>query len=165
MTKQQLIEDNMKLVHFVLNKYYPKCAFDEDLIQAGMVGLCKAANTYDETKSKFNTYAIRCILNDIRMEFRSRAKHPPMLSLDYTYDEDGEGPVSFGEMLTGDEDVDYVDISSVYKRLTPLQQQIFDMKRVGMTKNEVARELGYSLSYITKQVRIIKSKLKLFMEE
>ena len=65
----------MRLVHFVLNKYYPGYTKDEDIIQCGMVGLVGAANTFDESKGTFSTYAVRCVMNQINTELRNRKKY------------------------------------------------------------------------------------------
>ena len=82
MSKEKLIEDNMKLVYFIVHKYYPAFGKNEDVIQEGMVGLVKAADTWDESKSKFSTYACACILTEIRTYFKQQSKHQNVLSLD-----------------------------------------------------------------------------------
>ena len=61
--QQRLVTDNMKLVHFVVNKYYPTFNGNEDVSQVGMVGLCKAALAWNPEKTTFTTCAcnyIRC---------------------------------------------------------------------------------------------------------
>lgn len=73
----ELVKKNEKLVFYFANKYSticPKGQIDkDDLIQEGMIGLCKAANKYipnrsddnDETIAKFSTYAARSIKGKI----------------------------------------------------------------------------------------------------
>ena len=51
----KLIEDNYNLVGYTLNHFYPDLKTDEDIIQIGSIGLCKAANNYDPTKGAFST--------------------------------------------------------------------------------------------------------------
>lgn len=82
---EQKIVDNKKLVYFVINKFFPDLNEDEDIIQVGMIGLWKACINYEEQRSNFSTYATACILNEIRMELRNRAKEKKkgvMISLD-----------------------------------------------------------------------------------
>ena len=54
---QTLVEENMKLVLFVVRKYALPHNFD-DLVQEGNIGLIKAAETFDESKGAFSTWAI-----------------------------------------------------------------------------------------------------------
>lgn len=81
MDKNKLIEDNMNLVYYLISRYYPTFIKDEDLIQCGMVGLCKAANSSNAIKYKFSTYASACILNEIKSEFIRRKKYAKEESL------------------------------------------------------------------------------------
>ena len=69
--RQTLIEHNLRLVAYIVNKNYPEavrgCQQDaDDLISIGTIGLIRAAETFDYTKGRrFSTYASRCIDNAI----------------------------------------------------------------------------------------------------
>lgn len=160
MTKQQLIEDNMKLVTYLIQKHYPTYLSDEDIFQCGMLGLCKAADTWDETKSAFSTYAGMCILNEIRMEFRKRKKHKGVLSLEYEYDDNAEGTIELKDMIVGDEDIDYVDLQSVYEHLDDFESKVFKYRKMGLTTTEIAKVLGCSQPKISRTLRKIIRKWK-----
>lgn len=160
MTKQQLIEDNMRLVTYLLDKYYPSCLSDEDIFQTGMMGLCMAANTWDESKSAFSTYASSCILNAIKNEFRSRKKHDGVLSLDYKYSKYDKDNATLKEVIVGQDDIDYSDVDFIYENLNPVECKIVDCRRKGMTTYDIAREFGCSRQNISKHLRRIKSKIK-----
>ena len=68
--KDELILDNLRLVYFVIKKMGLQ-KYDNDLYDVGLIGLVKAANTFDDGKGfKFNTYAIQCIRNEISMYIR-----------------------------------------------------------------------------------------------
>ena len=69
MTNKELIADNLRLVYHIVHEHYPTFKNDEDIVQCGMVGLCKAANTWDANKGVFSTYACKCIRNEINKEF------------------------------------------------------------------------------------------------
>lgn len=159
MTKQQLIEDNMKLVTYIIQKYYPTFLSDEDIFQCGMVGLCKAANTFDESKSTFSTYASKCIINEIRIEFCKRAKHQDVFSLDYEYSNGTNDNVTLKDMIVGQDDVDCRP-SVIYQRLNPIERKILDYKIKGMTATEIAPLIGCSKQNVSKKIRKIKSKIK-----
>lgn len=151
MTKQQIVEDNMNLVYSLIAKEYPTYLNDEDIIQCGMLGLCKAADKWDEEKGTFSTFAWFCIRNEIRQEFRSRSKHQNILSLDYEVDSE-EGKTTFGDFVMGDEDVNYIDTSD----LTEREAQVLQLLNNGLSQVVIAKKLG-----ITKQrVWAILRKLK-----
>lgn len=81
MNDKQFIEDNVKLVYYLIQKYYPTYAYDEDIIQCGMIGLCKAAKAWQQ-KGKFSSYAKKCIFNEIKNELKYRQKHSAVISLE-----------------------------------------------------------------------------------
>ena len=59
-----LIERNLRLVAHVMKKYYAHSADQEDLISIGTIGLIKAVETFNPTKStRLATYAARCVEN------------------------------------------------------------------------------------------------------
>ncbi len=56
MNKEQIVNENAKLIYSLANKFYG--VEKEDLIQAGFEGLLKAYNNYDANQgTKFSTYA------------------------------------------------------------------------------------------------------------
>lgn len=156
MTKQQLIEDNMNLVYSLVSREYPTYLSDEDIIQSGMLGLCKAAEKWDESKSKFSTFAIICIRSEIQAEFRKRAKHQGILSLDYEIDNDGER-TTFGDFIVGDEDVAYFDIGIALDSLTAREREIAELLATGMEQKAIADKLGVTKPYVWKVKRKIKA--------
>jgi RNA polymerase sigma factor (sigma-70 family) len=73
----------------------------EDLVQEGAVALCLAADAYDASRSRFSTFAVRCIHRHLQK--RVHAWGPPAASLpdqelaaapDTFADEDVEGLLS-----------------------------------------------------------------------
>ena len=66
-----LVEENLGLVGALARRFIGKGIEYEDLYSAGCVGLCKAANRFDETKGfQFSTYAVPVILGEIKALFR-----------------------------------------------------------------------------------------------
>lgn len=155
--KQKLIEDNMKLVYHIVSKEYPTYLHDEDIIQCGMLGLCEAADKWDKNRGEFLQFAWSCIRHSIIKEFKRRAKHQGVLSLDYETDVDGMRS-SLGETIVGDEDVVYIDDCS--NQLTPLQRQIVDLLKKGATKEEIAKTLNtttQNVLFTKRKIRILRS--------
>lgn len=156
MTKQQLIEDNMNLVYSFLSKEYPTFLYDEDIVQCGMLGLCRAANTWDENISKFSTYAWKCIRTEVVDEFRKRAKHNGVLSLDYEKTDKNGDTTTFGSTLIGEEDVNYVDLSFNTDLLTDKQKQVFELYKTGLSVPEIAKKIGISKQHAWETMRKIR---------
>lgn len=153
MKNSTLVEDNLNLVYFLINKHYPTFIKDEDIVQVGMLALCTAANNWDETKSKFSTYASKCILNAIANEFRERSKHKHTLSLDYSFTNDEGESVTFGECCVGEEDVCYIDIDPVYERLTAKEREVIRLYRQGLSVNEIANKVDYGTQTVYRIIR------------
>lgn len=157
MTNERLVEENMSLVYFIVKRYYPTFTRDEDIIQVGLLALCNAANTWDESKTKFSTYAGHCIRNAINNELRNRKKYRNTLSLDYeVVGEDGEIG-KFGDFYVGQTDVEYVDADTFYEQLTPKEKEIVRLRKAGLSVDNIAEELGYSKSSVWSSLRKIKS--------
>lgn len=157
MKKQQLIEDNMNLVYALVSREYPTYLQDEDIIQTGMLGLCMAADKWDESKAKFSSFAYSCIRNAILNEFRRRNKHQGVLSLDYEITGGSGEKAPFSEFVVGEEDVTYVDDCS--NQLTPLQAKIMAALKRGMTPKEVAKAVGtttQNVYFTQRKVRILR---------
>ena len=70
-SRERLITENMGLVHACAARFRGKGAEYDDLVQAGCVGLIKAADGFDAARGfAFSTYAVPVILGEIRRVFR-----------------------------------------------------------------------------------------------
>ena len=71
MTRDELVEGNLALVHACANRFRGKGIEYDDLFSAGCLGLVKASNGFDESRGfAFSTYAVPVILGEIRRLFR-----------------------------------------------------------------------------------------------
>ena len=71
MTRNELVEQNLGLVHACAKRFVGKGIDYDDLYSAGTVGLIKAVDRYDpSTGNKLSTYAVPVILGEIRLLFR-----------------------------------------------------------------------------------------------
>lgn len=69
--RNEIIENNLALVHSCANKFKGRGVEYDDLFQAGCIGLIKAADKFDETRGfSFSTYAVPVILGEIKRIFR-----------------------------------------------------------------------------------------------
>lgn len=150
---QKLVEDNMNLVYFLINRYYPNFIQDEDLAQCGMIGLCNAANKFDETRGiEFSTFAASCILNEICKEFRRRKRHNGVISLEYNlFNDDGELK-TLGDCIIGEEDVDFFDCDDFYEKLSPEDKMIVDLRRIGLKNREIGTVVNMTDKTVSKHL-------------
>lgn len=71
MEKNELIEQNLRLVHACAHRFTGKGVDYDDLYSAGCVGLVKAVNRFDPSLGfRLSTYAVPVILGEIRQLFR-----------------------------------------------------------------------------------------------
>ena len=65
------MEENIKLVHYVLKRFRDRGAEYEDLFQYGCMGLIKAIDRFDTNYNvRFSTYAVPVIMGEIRRYLR-----------------------------------------------------------------------------------------------
>lgn len=71
MNKENLVNDNLKLVHSCCQRFKGRGIEYDDLYGAGCLGLVKAANAFkEELGFCFSTYAVPVILGEIKRLFR-----------------------------------------------------------------------------------------------
>ncbi len=69
--RDELISNNLGLVHACANRFRSRGAEYDDLFQAGCLGLVKAADNFDAGRGfAFSTYAVPVILGEIKRLFR-----------------------------------------------------------------------------------------------
>jgi len=69
--RQELIQNNIGLVHSCAKKLKGRGMEYDDLFQAGCMGLVKAADAFDSNRGvRFSTYAVPVILGEMRRLFR-----------------------------------------------------------------------------------------------
>ena len=174
--RNTLVEHNLRLVAHIIKKYYQNDSSGDDLVSIGTIGLIKAIDTFDMSKSiKLSSYASRCIENEILMHFRNNRKSAQDISLNDTIDTDKDGnPLTLMDIIASDMDIeenvdtklhlevlrDYID-----ETLTDREKEIV-LKRYGIggkkvqTQRELAKSLGISRSYISRIEKKALEKLR-----
>lgn len=141
------IAENMNLVYFTINKYYPMLQGDEDMYQIGMIGLIRAVDTFDEENgSEFSTYAAVCIRNEVCKELRKKKQEKPSESIEDM----------FRPEVLGDDDVDFFDYEGFGNTLNDTEKKILNLKYLGYSEHEIAPKIGVShqrINMITKGIR------------
>lgn len=170
--REKLIVHNLRLVSHIVRKYYSSAKNQEDLVSLGTVGLIKAVDSYDNShKTRFATYAAKCIQNEILMHFRSQRKLQNEVSINDAIDTDRDGnPLTYEDIISTDENMaEELDrkmlagraLSFIDTTLTSRERQVIFLRyglsgRKPKTQKETAEMLGISRSYVS---RIEKSAL------
>ena len=165
-SRNTLVEHNLRLVAHIVKKFDPNPQEIEDMISIGSIGLVKAINTYQEDKgTRLATYASKCIENEILMHLRATKNDKSELHLfDHLSSEEDDGEVSYIDIVRDEEpDVAEVVTAKVQAESVLLRLSILDDKerevlelRYGLggkaqkTQREIAKVLGISRSYVSR---------------
>lgn len=164
--QRKLAEDNMNLVYYTIAKEYPTYKFDEDIRQTGLLGLCKAAMKWDETKGAFSTFACQCIHNEIRKEFRSRQKQVETISLETKLETvSTDDTLTLEDVIDSGEETDITEytVEAFLKTLNSKERVIYDLKARGYKIKEIVDVTGYSMSHVRWILQTIRRKYLEFM--
>jgi len=174
MPNEQLVLENLKLAYYFAKKFRQQSDFD-DIAQTAMIGLIKAARTFDENKKrKFSTYASKCIQNEIYMYFRKEKKQQRLncVSLDEILYDDNGNLLVIGDTVadtcgSSNPDSAYENTSELEEALQTILNLESKHARIviqvlsGKPRKEIAAEYGYkSVSMIGRFVKRAKDRIK-----
>ena len=179
--REQLILHNMRLVAHVTKKYSVNEDESEELISIGTVGLIKAVSSFKaDYGSRFATYAIRCIENEILMYYRSKKKTKSDVSLFEPIGTDKEGnQIQLMDVIEND-DIDVSNnilknesidkLNKYIKEVLSEREYYILVQRYGllgheeMTQRQIAKILGISRSYVSRIEKRALDKVKKVLE-
>ena len=168
-SKNRLVEHNLRLVAHIVKKYQNTSLTSDDLISIGTIGLIKAVNSFSIKKgTQLATYAAKCIENEVLMALRSNKKIRCEVSLSDPIGVDKEGnEISLIDILGTREDIVMeqaelrIQTRQLYgllgKCLTRRERAVIEM-RYGLgglrpqTQHEIALKTGISRSYVFRPV-------------
>jgi len=179
--RNTLIEHNLRLVAYIVNKNYPDSNEQDDLISIGTIGLIRAAETFDYQKGNhFSTYASKCIDNQIKMYFRKIKHQLTEISISEPIDSDSEGnALTLADIFSSDINIEEdvllkINSEKLYRfieeELDEREREII-AKRYGipdkngrvckpLTQREIAKQLKISRSYISRIEKKALEKLR-----
>ena len=151
----QLINDHMRLVVFLANRFRPYNMeytqweqIKEDYVQVGQIGLLKAIRAYDPKRSKsLTTVAWLCIYREI-LRFVQTEKRQQHIYLFYDVPDKTYKPTenSLWEISPNS--------------LSKLERQILEYKCEGYTYKEIGVRLGYTKAWVNRIFRSATEKIK-----
>lgn len=164
MTPTELFEQNMNLVHFVLNQNFKRHAKDEDLQQEGYIALWNACLHYDPTVATFATFAHRCIKNkliNVLLKAQNEAKGRQCVQdeeLLYAIVD----PTDHYAILFVEPDI---DVNTLISKLTQSQKITLQHLQEGLSARDIAKLKGISHQAVYSTISIIKEKIKKQLKE
>lgn len=168
------IEENSRLVYYIIRRYFPTFIHDEDIIQSGMIGLWKALTNFDATKNiRFGTFATKVIMNDINMELRKRKKQNLDISIDtclLSSSEDTELTLyhTLSDNLSGVHDYSTYELEECLRsdKFTEKERIVLVYKYRGYTQKKIGAKMGISQPQISRIEKSLRTKFKkLYGEE
>ena len=178
--REILIQRNLRLVAHIAKKYSVSSSEADDIISVGTIGLIKAIDSFrPECGTRFATYAVRCLQNEILMYFRVQKKHQSDTSLNEILDIDKDGnPLTYMDILCIDDDIaekidSKIKIEQLMKcidaKLNKREKQIVFMRYAlgfskPMTQREISKKLGISRSYVSRIENGAIEKLKMALK-
>ena len=181
LSRNKLIEHNLRLVAHIVKKFEYKNIDQDDLISIGTIGLIKGVDSFSEKHgTKITTYCARCIENEILMYFRSNNKNNKNISIDDSIGFDKEGneitildvlKVPNSDFIDEIQTKDDIKLLKKYmNNLTKREKEIL-VKRYGLNNNDeqtqktIAKNLGISRSYVSRiEKRAITKILREFIK-
>lgn len=155
---QELFEKNKAFAHYIVNKYYSKYMFDDDITQSALIGLWKAALKFEEQKGAFASFAYVVIRNEINKELRKLIHYRTRNSLC----SDVECTVinTFASNTDIATEVQFaIDTERALAILNEREKRITGMKLLGLGQREIAKKIGLSQPGVSKALRKIRLKI------
>lgn len=181
--KEELAEKDEKLVQYMAKRFVNTGIAEDELVGIAYEGYVKALNMYKKNKkTKFSTYACKCMGNEILCFLRKEKKwtdNVTSMNAPIGVDKNGnsldlekvlkeESSKALDEMVIS-KDIDALVIESL-KVLNETERTI-TMYRFGIcgveekTQKAIAKELGISQAYVSKLEKDCLLKIKKYMQE
>lgn len=146
MTRNELIENNIGLAHYISGKFYSMDR--DDVVSTSYLGLIKAADTYDPTKgAAFATWATIVIKTMLLHEYR----HKKRLSKHEVFD------IEILEEQSAPDPCDLVVSLDAAKRiiknldcLKPRERVVLQGLGRGKSQKEIGQQIGVSQAHVSR---------------
>ena len=174
----KLVIENQRLISLMIKKLKIKWDYEE-LLEIGMIGLCKGALWYDSSKGyAISTYLSKCIANELLMHLRKISKPTyKAMSLNETFNEADNLTlldVLEDERVNVEREAEQsllaIEINNLLSKLDDKECFVITHKyelngAKRLTQDKVAVALGISQSYVSRIEKRALKKLKKFIEE
>lgn len=146
------------MIYTFLQKYHLSI---DDYYDLAAIGLCKAGSKFDGSKSKFSTYAYRCMFTTVFTEIRNnkadkRIKDYQIVYYQAEYDDSNGGDTStFMNYIPSKENVEENALSKIIleeyiSKLKDRDRQIFILFSKGYKQKEIGKIVGCSQTQVSR---------------
>lgn len=181
--KEELAEKDEKLVQYMAKRFVNTGIAEDELIGIAYEGYVKALNMYKKNKkTKFSTYACKCMGNEILCFLRKEKKWTDnVTSLNAPIGVDKNGNALDLEKVLKEETTKALDEMVISKDIDALvleslnvlneTEKIITIYRFGLggveekTQKTIAQELGISQAYVSKLEKDCLVKIKKYIQE
>lgn len=170
-----LFERNESFCYYIANKFTKDEQLKDEYVSYAKIGMLKAYNTFDLNKDiKFATYASKCMTNEILMFIRRDVKHRNNCSLEEPINIDFDGnELTILDITSNEENIvsklldkeTFKEYENFLNTLSNKEKTIVLLLLEGKTQQEIAKQLDFSQSYISRLEKRIKNKLIKFMKK
>jgi RNA polymerase sporulation-specific sigma factor len=175
--QERLVTQNLRLAGFFAQKYAGSGIEIDDLYSIACVGLCKAALAFDPARSKFSTYASRCMTNELNMALRRRKEIRHGVTVVSLDGELLEG-LTYKDLIADDAALpgDVAEQNECAERMLAGVGRLRGKERRALalryglggeashTQREAATIMGFSQSYVSRLIQKSQMKLRRTME-
>lgn len=166
--QDELFEQNIQLIHYIVSRYWYGYLNDEDFMQECYLKCWKSLDTFDTSKSKLSAYWTTIIANTAGMYKRkSTAKRripvDIILSLDYTYDRLGENTKDLSDYLVQDNQYILVDLNDLYSRISNMDITIIELLMAGYKQYEISEITQLTQPNVSRHIKKIRHLAKRYL--
>lgn len=146
------------MIYTFLQKYHLSL---EDYYDLAAIGLCKAGSKFDGSKSKFSTYAYKCMFTTVFTEIRDRKAEKRIPDYQVVYyqteldDSNGGDTSTFLNYIPSKENVEENVLSEIIfeeymSKLKERDKQIFILFSDGYKQREISKIVGCSQAQVSR---------------
>lgn len=164
MSPEDLYQANEKIALYVLWRYFPSIACDEDVQQLAKMSLWQACRRYISGQAAFSTYATQSVKNEIlcmlKKQNRLMRKGNAIPLEDLRPEQER---LDWAELLPGDPDVQWLDWNGFLSALTERQRRIVDLRLEGHSVRAIGKILGVSGMAVSQSLQKIRKVFDLYI--
>lgn len=145
----KMVQENMNLVYFAINKYYQQYRGDEDIVQIGRIALWQACLKWTPDKCEFSSYAVSAIRRAVQHEWvrrtaLKRTADATACSLEAPVGPNVDEDLNYYRVIPSVDDVDYLDLDPILMVLDAKRERVLRLLMAGYKANEIAEMTGCS---------------------
>lgn len=167
--QRKLVEDNLNLARYLTMKWLTRGIYNfdyDELMSIFGFALCKAGLSFDTSRgSKFSTFSVKCMQNELKMQFRKNTTQIESLEDEFVVNENNAGDeYDIRDYLTKsypietDMVIDRIFMEEAFQILNRKEVDVLNLRYFQfLRQEEISKILKISRSYVSRvEKRAIK---------